>query len=78
MSREHRYATEIEGRPHNPRWNKDKVELPYCDDAQIETRECIAFVLFIFNIFIPGFGTFLSTFFDRKGINLYATLIAFL
>ena len=72
MSREYRYATEIEGRPHNPKWNKAKEELPYCDDAAIETRECIAFVLFLFNIFIPGLGTFLSGFLDRKGINLFA------
>ena len=79
MSREYKYRDQtLDGKPHNPEWNKEQVMLPYYQSAAIECRESYAFFLFILNILLPGLGTLTSSIADRKGFNSDAILIAFL
>ena len=68
----------MDGKPTNYRWNRDHLTLPYCEYSAVEVNRVYAFMIFFLNIILPGFGTFVSAFSDRKGFNFYAVWIAFL
>jgi hypothetical protein len=63
-----------ENKKKSQRWGntKENNPLPLCKAAWVRITQLKALFCFIFNIILPGFGTFVSSFLDSEGCNMSA------
>ena len=62
--------------PYNQNHQDNEIRtMPCCEQSQVDIDLIPALVIMILNILVAGFGSFLSGFIDKKGLNFYAMAI---